>query len=178
MSTLAFKRLSNRTYKSHKLIKHSISNHHIKPYQISQTTTPFRNCNKFPFKIHQLSFHSSHHPRALPLVPAILTAVSKPTAIFFTKILIKFGRPLFLGFRWIWFFIPRRFRSKIETFFHHRFFNKYSRWNFFAFLSTLYALACYSYFQNIEEVPYSFRRRSSYMKMQDLYEESIQEAQG
>lgn len=90
--------------------------------------------------------------------------------------MIKFGRPIFMGFRWIWFFIPRRFRGRLESFFHHRYFNQYSKWNFFAFLSTLWALGFYSYFENLEEVPYSFRRRFSYMKMQDLYQESIQEA--
>ena len=90
---------------------------------------------------------------------------------------LKFGRFFFFGVRWFWFLIPRRFRGRIEQFFQHRYFNTISKWNFYAFLSTIWALAAYTYFANLEEVPYSFRRRFSYMKMQDLVDLAIEEEQ-
>ena len=42
----------------------------------------------------------------------------------------------------------------------------------------MWALASLSYFESLEEVPYSFRRRFCFMKMLDLYQESVEEASG
>eukprot|EP01083_Nonionella_stella_P031334 85806_1 len=180
MATATIKRICTSQYRTI-AIQHNYSirapRHVIKKQTMYPTQIALRNYHKFPFKLQQRLLHSSPHPRAIPLVPAIIS-LSKPTIILTTKLFLKFGRPIFLVFRWIWFLIPTRITNKIVAFFHHRYFGKYSKWNFFAFLSTIWALGFYSYFENLEEVPYSFRRRFSYMVMQDLYEESIEESAG